>query len=719
MKFTQLRKNPYCAIICGRNIFRPYGSAQRPSTFDLRLLTIFLFSLFTFHFSSAQPVPMTPETLWKFGRVSDAQVSPDGTMVLFGVTAFDIAANSGTRDLFVLPVAGGEAINVTNSSTSESSAQWRPDGAKIGFINSQSGSAQLWEMNPDGSSPVQVSSIEGGITGFGYAPDMLHVYFTKQVKVLPETIDRHPDLPMANALVYDDLMYRHWDSWADAYFNHVFVASYDNGRLGQATDIMENEPYDTPVPPFGGSAQIVWTPDGKALAYVCKKLSGKDWAVSTNTDIYLYDLESRQTTNLTAFNPGYDKHPAFSPDGRYMAWESMATPGFEADKTRIMILELETGLYRDFSDGFDQSSSSLAWAADSRTLYFVSGIHATYQLYALDLERRDIRQITKGHHDYQSVVVATSGGGAARHASESLVALRMSQSMPTEVFRVNPTSGDQQQLSFINREVLSGITMGDVEERWVKTTDDKEMLVWVVYPPDFDPSKKYPALLFCGGGPQNAISQFFSYRWNFQLMASQGYIVVAPNRRGVPSFGQAWNDQISQDYGGQNKLDLLSAIDALKQEPYVDENRLAAVGASYGGYSVFWLAGNHQQRFSAFIAHCGMFNFESWYGITEEMFFANHDMGGAYWEEPRPRNYDFSPHHFVGNWDTPILVIHGAKDYRVPYSQGMEGYNAAQLRGIPSRFLFFPDENHWVLRPQNSILWQREFFGWLDKWLKS
>ncbi len=657
---------------------------------------------------SGQSSPLTPETLWAFGRISDPQVSPDGSLVLYGVTWYDVQENKGVRDLFVLPSAGGDPVNITNSEVSESSARWRPDGARIGFLKATDDGSQLFEMDPDGSNVRQISRIRGGITGFGYAPDMQHIFYTKRVKLLPVVQDMHPDLQKANAYIADDLMYRHWDRWHDGTFSHIFVAGYRDGELGEGKNIMEGEPWSSPLPPFGGSDQIAWSPDGRSLAYTAKKKQGKQWATSTNSNIYLYDLDSEVTENLTPFNEGYDKYPIFSPDGRLMAWESMATPGFESDKNRIMVMDLETRKYRDYSAGFDQSSSGFSWSADAGTLYFVSGIHATYQLYALDISGGQISRLTSGMHNYQSVTPA----------GDALIAQRMSMSMPTELFRVDLQTGNQHQLSFVNQEILDRTAMGRVEERWVTTTDDKEMLVWVIYPPGFDPEKKYPALLYCGGGPQSAVSQFFSYRWNFQIMAANDYIVVAPNRRGLPTFGQEWNDQISEDWGGQNMKDYLSAIDAVSAEPFVDNERIGAVGASYGGYSVFWLAGHHQKRFSAFISHCGLFNLESWYATTEEMFFANHDIGGAFWEVPRPHSYDFSPHLFVDRWDTPMMVIHGAKDYRVPYAEGLQAFNAAQLQGIPSRLLFFPEENHWVLQPQNGILWQREFFGWLDKWLK-
>ncbi len=658
--------------------------------------------------SKGQLKPMTPEILWEFGRISDVRVSPDGSTVLYGVTHYDVPKNKGVRDLFVIPAMGGDAVNLTGSDVSESAAVWRPDGKRIGFLKPVNGKNQMFEMDPDGTNVQQITHLDGGITGFGYAPDMHHIYYTKRVKVHDTAADKHPDLEKANAYIADDLMYRHWDRWHDGTFSHVFVAHYEDGKVGAGKDIMEGEPWDSPLPPFGGSAQIAWSANGRQLAYVAKKKMGLEWTTSTNADIYLYNVETGETSNLTPFNEGYDRNPVFSPDGRYMAWESMATPGFESDKNRIMVMDLNTGKYRDYSAGFDQSSGNFAWSADSRTLYFVSGTNATYQLYSVSIESGQIRQLTEGHHNYQSVAVA----------GNHLVAQRMSMSMPAEIFLVDKEGEAAIQISFVNRDILDRISMGRVEERWVTTTDNKEMLVWVIYPPNFDPSKKYPALLYCGGGPQSAVSQFFSYRWNFQIMAANDYIVVAPNRRGLPTFGQEWNDQISLDYGGQNMKDYLSAIDDVKQEPFVDDERLGAVGASYGGYSVFWLAGNHDKRFSAFISHCGLFNLESWYGTTEEMFFANHDIGGGYWEDPRPHSYDFSPHLHVDRWDTPMLVIHGAKDYRVPYAEGLQAFNAAQLQGIPSRLLFFPEENHWVLQPQNGILWQREFFRWLDEWLK-
>lgn len=471
---------------------------------------------------------------------------------------------------------------------------------------------------------------------------------------------------------------------------------------------MQGELYDAPVKPDGGCEQIAWSPDGNKLCYTCKKQKGKEYALSTNSDIYLYDLNTKKTSNLSEGNPGYDMDPVFSPKGDMLVWKSMATAGYESDKDRIMIYNFATSSRTDYSANFDQSSASFQWSADGSSLYFISGINATYQVYSMSLADKTIKQITKGAHNYTALLVKNN----------TIIGAKMSMSMPTEIFKIDQASGVQTQLSFINKPILSKISMGKVEEKWVSTTDNKQMLVWVIYPPNFDAKKKYPALLYCQGGPQSAVSQFFSYRWNFQMMAANDYIVVAPNRRGLPTFGQAWNDQIAGDYGGQNMQDYLSAIDEISKQAYVDPARLGAVGASYGGYSVYWLAGHHQKRFKAFIAHCGMFNLESQFAETEEFFFVNHDLGGPYWQDPKPKSYDYSPHLFVKNWDTPIMIITGGKDFRIPYTESFQAFNAAQLKGIPSKLLFFPEESHFVLKPQNSILWQREFFGWLDKYLK-
>jgi dipeptidyl aminopeptidase/acylaminoacyl peptidase len=657
---------------------------------------------------SELPNIMTPEVLWKLGRLSGIEVSPDGKWVLYGLSRYSVKDNKGNRDLYVMSTEGGDPVQVTKCPGSEFNAVWTPDGSKINFLSGKNGSVQMYEVNPDGSDMKQITHIEGGIGGFKWSPDGKRILFTKEVKVLQTTHDRYPDMDKANVKIIDDLMYRHWDHWTDENFSHIFIAEVKDGKIGTITDIMPGEKWDTPIGPWGGMEQINWSPDGSKIAYACKKLYGKDFALSTNSEIYIYDWDSKETTNMTAEGfDGYDFDPVFSPDGSKIVWRSMATPGFEADKSRIMMKDFATGEIVELTEGFDQSSNNYQWGADGKTLYFISGIHATYQLYKMDVASRKITQITRGDHNYTEYQLA----------GDKLIACRNNMIVPTDIYSVSE-DGEQTQISFVNKAILDHLHPANFEKRWIETTDGKQMLTWVIYPPDFDSTKKYPTLLYCQGGPQSAVSQFFSYRWNFQVMASNGYIVVAPNRRGLPTFGQEWNDQISGDYGGQNIKDYLSAIDALAKEPYVDEDNLGAVGASYGGYSVYYLAGHHEGRFKAFIAHCGIYNFESMYASTEEMFFVNHDMGGPYWEKPRPKSYDFSPHKFVGNWDTPILVITGEKDFRIPYTQSMEAFNAAQLRGIPSRFLFFPEESHFVSHPQNSIVWQREFKRFLDEYLK-
>ncbi|MGC9353507.1 MAG: prolyl oligopeptidase family serine peptidase [Mariniphaga sp.] len=654
---------------------------------------------------------MTPEVLWSFGRFGSPQVSPDGESVLYTVTYYNIEENKPCRDIYSVPVSGGEAKKLTNSPTNEFNAIWRPDGQKIGYISTASGTAQVWEMNADGSVAKQISEIDGGISGFKYSPDGSKIFYIKSVKLDDDIHDLFPDLPKANARLENDLMYRHWDQWHDYTYQHVFIADYSDGKVGEGKDIMEGERYDSPMKPFGGIEQIAWSPDGKTLAYTCKKKTGKAYSISTNSDIYFYNLEAGETTNFTEGMMGYDQNPVFSPDGKFMAWESMERDGYESDKNRLFVANLETGEKTDFSAEFDQNVHGLSWNAESSAIFFTSNIHGTDEIYRLTLADGSISRLTDGIHDFQTV----------EQAGSKLVAQKVSMSQPAELFLVDPEAGTDQPLTTVNKGLLDQLTMGKVEERWLETTDGKQMHTWVIYPPNFDPNKKYPTLLYCQGGPQGTVSQFWSYRWNFQMMAANGYIIVAPNRRGLPGFGQEWNEQISKDYGGQNIKDYFTAIDELAKEPFVDENRLGAVGASYGGFSVFFLAGNHDGRFKAFISHDGMFNFEHQYLTTEEMWFANWDIGGPFWEKDNAaaqRSYTFSPHKYVQNWDTPILVIHGEKDFRVPPDQGMAAFNAAVLRDIPAQFLYFPEENHWVLQAQNGILWQRVFFNWLDKWLK-
>ena len=550
------------------------------------------------------------------------------------------------------------------------------------------------------------------------------------------TADKYPDLPQASGIIVDDLMYKHWDEWVTT-APHPFVADFDGTGISNVRDLLEGEPYESPMKPFGGIEQLAWSTDSKSIAYTCRKKTGMDYALSTNSDIYIYNIETKEVRNITEENKGYDTNPQYSPDGRYIAWQSMERDGYESDLNRLMVMDLQTGEKHFASRDFPSNVDTYAWADDSRSIYFTGVWQGTSQIYNTDMEH--VYQLTAGLCDYASVAPCGNKLIATRHSmsqGDEIYAVEGldSKPMPVVLFQtdshVRPNySTDKEisspypvkQLTTENRHIYEQVEMGRVEGRWITTTDGKQMLVWVIYPPQFDPQKKYPALLYCEGGPQSALSQFWSYRWNFQMMAANDYIVVAPCRRGMPGFGTEWNEAISGDYGGQCMKDLLTAIDEVSQEPYIDRNRLGCVGASFGGFTVYWMAGHHDGRFKAFIAHDGIFNMEMQYLETEEKWFANWDMGGAYWDKNNAvaqRTFANSPHRFVDKWDTPILCIHGERDYRILANQAMAAFDAAKLRGIPAELLIFPDENHWVLKPQNGVLWQRTFFAWLDRWLK-
>jgi len=654
---------------------------------------------------------MTPEVLWSFGRLGDVQVSPSGDKILYGVSYYSIEQNSSNRELCLMNADGSGKVQLTETPENESNAIWHPDGERIVYLSSASGEVQAWVMNADGTGKQLISGVEGGISSLAFSPAGDQVLYTKEIQIDKTTRDLHPDLPEADGRVINDLMYRHWDTWADGAYSHIFIADFDGQEFSGGRDIMPGESYDSPLMPFGGMEEVSWTPDGKGIAYTCKKLSGIEYTYSTNSDIYLYDLGSGNTRNLTEGMPGYDKAPFYSPDGKKMYWLSMERATFEADKDRLFEMDMATGEKRYLTENFDYSPSGPVWMDEGKTLCFVAGVKSTFQLFTMDVETMEIAAVTSGDHDYHSVAMA----------GDRLIATRVDMTKPEEIYSVDPATGEATEISFENQHLLEQLTMPTVKKRWITTTDNKEMLTWVIYPPHFDKSKKYPTLLYCEGGPQSPLSQFWSYRWNFSQMASNGYIVVAPNRRGVLTHGQEWTDQISKDNSGQAMKDLLRAIDVVKEEPFIDEEKLGAIGASFGGFSVFWLAGNHQKRFKTFIAHCGVFNSEMEYMTTDEMFFDNWEKGGAPWEKDNPvamKSYSGSPHNFVQNWDTPILVVHGEHDYRIPYTQGLAAFNSAQMLGVPSRLLFFPSETHWVLSPQNGILWQREFNGWLNQWLK-
>ena len=664
--------------------------------------------LFITLFAQAQD-RMTPELLWKLGRVSGGSISQDGKMVLYGVTYYDMAANKGNRDLYVLPIAGGEPKQITSFKGSEFNECWLKDGS-VAFLSAESGSVQVWNVKTDGSAAVAITDIGIGINSFFFSADESMLVYTQDVKLDQTLNEKYPDLPKANAFETQDLMYRHWNQWHDFAYSHVFVSTTKrDNKFTAGTDVLLGERFDSPLNPFGGIEQIALSNDKKYVVYTCKKKSGIAYATSTNSDLYKYDIETRKTTNLTPENFGYDLNPSFSPDGKFLAYQSMKRDGNEADKNDIILYDLATGTKKNLTAGFDITTASFIWSKDSKFIYFLSPTVGTEQIQELNLATGKMRQISKGDFDYTGIA----------YAGKEIVGTKQSMNFPNELFKIDLKTLKETQLTFVNRKIYDGLKIGKIEKRWITTSDNKKMLTWVIFPPDFDPKKKYPTLLYCQGGPQSTVSQFFSYRWNFQLMAANGYIIVAPNRRGLPSFGQEWNDQISKDWGGQAITDYLTAIDTVAAEPYVDKDKLGAVGASYGGYSVYYLAGKHNKRFKTFVSHCGLFNLESFYGTTEELFFANWDLGGSYFENNPPKSYEeFSPHKFAKSWDTPILVIHGEKDFRVPFNQGMEAFQTARILGIQAKFLSFPEEGHWVMSPQNSLLWQREYFAWLDKWLK-
>ena len=655
---------------------------------------------------------MTPEALWAMGRIGGMNVSPDGKKVVYTVAYYSVPENKSNREVFVMNADGSDNKQITKTGFAENEAVWIKGGTKIAFLCNESGSSQLWEMNPDGTDRKRLSDYDKDIEGFAFSPDEKKVLFISQVKTVNSTADKYPDLDKATGVIITDLMYKHWDEWVTT-APHPFVADFDGKSISNPVDVMEGELFESPMKPFGGIEQLAWNTTSDKIAYTSRNKTGKEYAISTNSDIYVYDLNTKQTTNITEENKGYDTNPTYSPDGKSIAWLSMERDGYEADQNRLMVMNLEPGEKTFVSKDFDSNVDSYCWSADCKRIYFTGVWHGESQVYQIDLANGNkITLLTEGMYDYASVALL----------GDKLIAQRHSMSMGDEIYSIDLT-GDHTvtQLTFENKHIYDQLTMGKVEERWMKTTDGKQMLTWVIYPPQFDPNKKYPTLLFCEGGPQSPVSQFWSYRWNFQIMAANDYIIVAPNRRGLPGFGLEWNEAVSGDYGGQCMKDYFTAIDEVAKEPYVNKDRLGCVGASFGGFSVYWLAGHHDKRFKAFIAHDGIFNMEMQYLETEEMWFANWDMGGAYWEKQNAtaqRTFANSPHKFVDKWDTPILCIHGEKDYRILANQGMAAFNAAVLRGVPAELLIYPDENHWVLKPQNGVLWQRTFFEWLDMWLK-
>ena len=704
---------------------------------------------------------MTPEALWAMGRIGGVEASPDGRQIVFQVGYYSVKANKSHQVICVMDADGKNRRQLTTSSKNETDPTWL-DNETIAYISG----GEIWSMKADGSDRKQLSKLDGKVEGFKFSPDHSKVIILQSIP-FHEIIKQNPDdLPKATGRHVTDLMYRHWDHYVES-IQHPFVyeVSLNNQNpIIQSTtpiDILDGEPYECPMEPFGGIEQLAWSPDSKTIAYTCRKKTGADYAISTDSDIYLYNIGTRKTTNLCKpvdykypfcdptktlkyqavnapenlkNNVGYDQNPQFSPDGKFIAWLSMERDGYEADLNRLCIYKIADGTkhYIDWQSDVE----SFCWGYNSETLYFLSVWHGCCNLYQSNLNIQKIQnsqiiQLSETWDDWTSIQLANDG--------KHILGTRQSLSAPTDIYtydlkgplnmedgisdRVQTGSWNIQQISFENKHILDQLTFGNVQQCWIPTTDGKEMLVWIVLPANYEEGKKYPTLLFCEGGPQSPVSQFWSYRWNFQMMAANGYVVIAPNRHGLPGFGQEWKEEISGDWTGQCMSDYLAAIDyAAEKFSFVDKDRLGAVGASFGGFSVYYLAGHHNKRFKAFIAHDGAFNLESMYTDTEEVFFSNWEYDDAYWNKDCTANasktYENSPHKFVDKWDTPILCIHGEKDYRIVYNQGMGAFNAARLRGIPAELLIFPDENHWVLKPQNGILWQRTFFNFLDKWLK-
>ena len=684
---------------------------------------------------------MTPEALWGMGRIGASSASPDGKQIVYQVSYYSVEQNKSHTMLFVQNVNVKNRVQLTQDTKNESDAVWIEGGRKIAFLRG----GEIWTMTPEGKDRRQLTKTNGSIEGFVFSPDGSKVIIIKSIPYHGTIRETPVDLPKATGRLITDMNYRHWDHYVET-IAHPFVANVTPDGISNEKDIMDGEPYESPVAPFGGIEQMAWSTDSKRIAYTSRKKEGLQYAISTDTDIYLYDLTTGKTVNLckpadyTApqvdatktmrnqqvnlqkgdMQVGYDVNPKFSPDGRFIAWQSMAHDGYESDLNRLCIMELSTGKkqYLVNKNNFDSNVDDYVWANDSKCVYFLGCWHACVNVYQATLDGK-VLQLTDGWYDYGSIKPLGN--------TKNLLVSRHSMLQPDDLYLLTLSKTEKKsklvQLTFENKHILDQLAMPKLQQRWVKTTDGKEELVWIVLPPHFDANKKYPTLLFCEGGPQSPVSQFWSYRWNFFIMAAHGYVVVAPNRRGLPGFGSEWNEAVSGDWTGQCMDDYLSAIDdATNNLPFVDKDRLGCIGASFGGFSVYYLAGHHNKRFKAFIAHDGAFNLESMYTDTEEAWFSNWEYDDAYWNkdqsERAKRTYENSPHRFVDKWDTPILVIHGEKDYRINANQGMGAFNAARMRGIPAELLLFPDENHWVLKPQNGILWQRTFFNWLDKWLK-
>ena len=695
---------------------------------------------------------LTPEALWAMGRINSVHPDEQSGRIAYTISYYSVEENRSTSWIRVCQhTSSPDSLSPNSLKTIDEFVGHSPAWHK----------GELCYINADGQVVIGdkiLTGFEHDIEGFLLSPEGDKIILIAQVKTIPSTADKYPDLPLASGRVVDDLMYKHWDEWTET-APHPFLCDLKT-PLGKLTskrgkleinnciDLLENTPYESPLKPFGGTEQLAWSPDSKYIAYACRKKIGRDYAISTDSDIYLYNVENGETQNLCKSadfkqpevnpsksmqfqdinqgkyldeNMGYDNNPSFSPDGNKIAWTSMQRDGYEADRNRLCIYDLKDKTKTYATEKFDSNVDAFCWGENNKTIFFIGVWHGCVNLYKTNIEG-EIVQLTDDQMDFGSLQLFPS----EKKNKTALLMTRHSMSQADELYIVTPGKNKEStticQLTNENTDFYQQLEFGKVEPRWTKTTDNKNLLSWIILPPGFDPNKKYPTLLFCEGGPQSPVSQFWSYRWNFQIMAAHGYIIVAPNRRGLPGFGSKWNEDISGDWTGQCMKDYLSAIDDACTLPFVDKDRLGCVGASFGGFSVYYLAGHHDKRFKAFIAHDGAFNLESMYTDTEEAWFSNWEYDDAYWNKDKSdrarKTYENSPHRFVDKWDTPILCIHGELDYRINANQGFGAFNAARLKGIPAQLLIYPDENHWVLKPQNGVLWQRTFFSWLDRWLK-
>ncbi|WP_426474712.1 alpha/beta fold hydrolase [Chryseobacterium balustinum] len=643
---------------------------------------------------------MTPEILWTLKKVGVQAVSPDQSSLIYKVGQVDLKTEKTKNENYFLNVINNQSSKIDLGK--KALVQWDKNG-----LYAQEGE-KIYLSKDSGKTWTEFYTI-GEADNIVISPDGKKIAFSKQVLV--EKLmgkDKYADTPKTTAQIYTDLNHRHWDYFNEGKYNHVFVVN-TSSSVDSAKDLLEGKTWDSPQRPFGGAEDFVFSPDSSQLLYVTKPKSGKEYSTSTNTDIFAYDLASATTKNLTEGMMGYDVNPKFSPNGKWLLWQSMEREGYEADKNDIVVMDWKTGAKSNMTGNWDESvTGTTFWSSDSKSIYFNAAFRGTVQLFSVDLKNAKVSQITKGNFDVSDIFA---------EGKKSLLVSKTDINHGAELFSVNVKNGELSQVTDVNKDTYAKLAQGKSELKMVKTSDGKEMGVWFHYPPNFDPNKKYPTLVYCQGGPQSGLTQFFSTRWNFALMAANGYVVVAPNRRGMPGWGTKWNEEISRDWGGQPMRDYLAATDYAKTLPYVDGERVAAVGASYGGYSVFMLAGIHENRFKTFIAHDGLFDMKSWYLTTEELWFANWDLGSP-WEKPLPKAYtEFNPSNFVEKWNKPIMIIQGGIDFRVPYEQGQEAFQAARLKGLKSKLVYFPNENHWVLHPQNGLVWQREFFDWLKETL--